>query len=174
MRPVAEADAGRGAADLLHRHAVLQVAHAGAAVVLVHRQAEQAERAHLRPELWRKGIAAFDFGGERRDLLGGEAHHGVAQQVGRLAQREVEAGELVRAHRLALSSAAFAGLLVLPGLYDGGGSPASGMRARNTGAPRGPSPPRAGPGARRGASGSGSAARKAWGCRSSPRRPRPR
>src|SRR3546814_7464668 len=48
MRPVAEADTGRGAADLLHRHAVLQVAHAGAAVVPVHRQAEQAERAHLR------------------------------------------------------------------------------------------------------------------------------
>src|SRR5690606_12082317 len=67
MGAVAEADAGRGAADLLHRDAVLQVAHAGAAVLLLHREAQQPERAHLRPELAREAVAAVDLLGERRD-----------------------------------------------------------------------------------------------------------
>jgi hypothetical protein len=51
---VAQADRGRGTADLLHGDAVLQIAHAGAAQLLLDRDAEQAEGAQLGPEVARK------------------------------------------------------------------------------------------------------------------------
>jgi hypothetical protein len=44
---------------------VLEVAEPGAAPVLLDRDAMQAERAHLRPELAREAVAAIDLGGER-------------------------------------------------------------------------------------------------------------
>src|SRR3546814_15922886 len=58
VRAVAEPDAGRSAADLLHRLALLQVAHAGAAAVLLARQPKPAERAHLRPHPAREPAAS--------------------------------------------------------------------------------------------------------------------
>ena len=51
VRAVGQADRGRAAADLLHGDAVLEIAEARAAVLLLHRDAVQAERAELRPQL---------------------------------------------------------------------------------------------------------------------------
>ena len=75
VRAVGEADRGRGAADLLHRDAMREIAHAGAAVFLLDRDAVQAERAHLGPQLDRETVGPVDLGGERRDLVLGEIAH---------------------------------------------------------------------------------------------------
>src|SRR3546814_9758203 len=68
VRAIAQADRRRGPADLLHRHAMLEVAHAGAAVFLADCDAEHAEAAELAPEVVREGVVAVDVRGPRRDL----------------------------------------------------------------------------------------------------------
>ena len=73
MRPVGQSDRGRGTADLLHRDAMFEVAHAGTAPFLLDRDAEDAEVTHLAPEVWREGVVAVDGGGARRDFRGGAA-----------------------------------------------------------------------------------------------------
>ena len=55
------------------RHDMLEVAQAEAAVFLLDGDAVQAELAHLRPQLAREPVLGVDLGGERRDLVGGEA-----------------------------------------------------------------------------------------------------
>ncbi len=79
MGAVGQADRGRGARDFFHRHDVREVAHVGAAVFLADGDAEQAELAHLAPQVHRELVAAVDFGGARRDLVGRELLHGFAQ-----------------------------------------------------------------------------------------------
>ncbi len=98
MGAIAEPDRARSAAHLLHGHAVLEVAETAAAVVLLHGDAVQAQRAHLRPELTRKTVGPVDLLGERRDLLLREAEHRVAQHVGDVAQPEIETRILVLYH----------------------------------------------------------------------------
>ena len=78
---VGQADRRRGAADLLHRDDVGEIAHAGAAVFLFDGDAEQAEVAELAPQVHGKLVAAVDLRRARRDLGGGELLHGVAQHV---------------------------------------------------------------------------------------------
>ena len=95
MRAVGQADRGRGAGDFFHRHDVFEVAHAGAAVFLLHGDAEHAEIAELAPEVGRELVVAVDRGGARRDLLGGEGLHGAAQHVGGFAQVEIQTRETV-------------------------------------------------------------------------------
>ena len=95
MRAVGQADGGRGAADLLHRHDMLQVAHAGAPILRRDGEAEQADGAQFRPEIGGEVVGEVDGGGTRRDLIGGKGFHDVAQQVGDLAQVEVQAAHLV-------------------------------------------------------------------------------
>ena len=103
VRAVGEADRAGGARNLLHRDAMLEIAEPGAAVVLRDGDAVQAERAHLRPELARKPVLAVDPLGERRDAVGGEARHAVAQHVGGLAEAEIEGrGALGSMARLAM------------------------------------------------------------------------
>ena len=92
MRAVGEADRGRGAADLLHRDDMREIAHAGAAEFLFDGDAEQAERAHFRPEIAREFVLVVDLGGARRDLALGEAAHRVAQHVDLVAEIEIETG----------------------------------------------------------------------------------
>ena len=70
MRAVGKADRAGGARNLLHRHAMLEIAEPGAAVRFRHGDAVQPERAHLRPELARKPVLAVDPLGERRDAVG--------------------------------------------------------------------------------------------------------
>ena len=100
MRAVAQADRGRAAADLLHRDAMGEIAHAAAAQLLLDRDAVQAERAHLRPQLDRKAVVAVDLGGDRRDLVVGEVAHGRAQHVDLGAEIVVERREARVLHAL--------------------------------------------------------------------------
>src|SRR5262249_56300490 len=78
--------------------AMVEVTESGAAPFLLDRDPMQAELAELRPEVTREGVAAVDLVGARRDLVGGETAHAVAQHVGGLAQAEVEAADVVYAH----------------------------------------------------------------------------
>ena len=98
MRAIGEADRGGGARDFLHRDAVLEIAEPGAAPFLLDGDAVHAELAQLRPEIARKRVAAVDLVGARRDPVGGEAAHAVAQHVGGLAQAEIKAADVVYAH----------------------------------------------------------------------------
>ena len=73
MRAVGQADRGGGARNLLHRHAMGEIAEARAAPLLFDRDAEKTERAELRPQLARKAVGAVDLVGARRDLVLGES-----------------------------------------------------------------------------------------------------
>ena len=117
MRAVGQADRGRGARDLLHRDAMREIAQPGAAVLLLDGDAEQAELAHLRPQIAREGVGAVDLVGARRDLVGREAAHAVAQHVGGLAEAEIEAAQVVPQHErwsLALAMLLVRGLELQP------------------------------------------------------------
>src|SRR6266511_3629986 len=74
-------DRGRGARDLFHGDDVGEIAHRGAAVLLLDRDAEQAERAELRPQVGRKLVAAVDLARARRDLLRREIAHAIAPEA---------------------------------------------------------------------------------------------
>ena len=105
VRAVAQAHRGRRPAHLLHRDAVLGVAEPDPAVLLLDGDPEDAEVAHLGPEVGGEVVRLVDRRRPGRDLVRGEAHHAVADEVGLVAEAEVEAGKLVRkrygAHLLA-------------------------------------------------------------------------
>ena len=90
MGAVGQADRARGARDFLHRHAMLEIAKAQAAILLRRGDPMQAEFSHLWPEVARKLIVAVDLSGARRDLLLCEAAGAVADHRGALAEIEVE------------------------------------------------------------------------------------
>ena len=81
MRAVGQADRCRGAAEFFHRDDVGEVAHAGAAVFLLHRDAEQAERAQFLPQVRRELVAVVDVRRARRDLVRREVAYRGAQHV---------------------------------------------------------------------------------------------
>mmetsp|Transcript_26227 Transcript_26227/g.61964 ORF Transcript_26227/g.61964 Transcript_26227/m.61964 type:complete len:421 (+) Transcript_26227:5135-6397(+) len=93
VRAVGQAHRRAGAADLLHRHHVGQVAHVGAAVLLGDGDAQHAQLAHLAPQIHRELVAAVDLGGAWRDLGLGKGAHRVAQSVDVFAELEVQAGQ---------------------------------------------------------------------------------
>ena len=68
MRAVGQADRRRGARNLLHGHAMGEIAQPCPAPFLLDRDAEKPELAELRPQLARKFVGAVDFGGARRNL----------------------------------------------------------------------------------------------------------
>ncbi len=70
--PYERPDRRRGARHLFHRDDVREVAEVGAAVLLLHRHAVQAERAELLPEVGAGTGCRGRCGGARRDLVGGE------------------------------------------------------------------------------------------------------
>ena len=90
VRAVRQADRRRGAADLLHRDDVRQVTHRGAAVFLLDGDAEQADVAHLAPQVRREDVVAVDLRRARRDLAVGELLHRRAQHVDGLAKMKVQ------------------------------------------------------------------------------------
>ncbi len=92
MRAVRQPDRGAAARNLLHRHAMGEVAETGAAKLLLDRDAEQAKRAELRPQLAGKAVGAVELGGARRDLVLGESAHGIAQHFDVAAEAEIKAG----------------------------------------------------------------------------------
>jgi len=85
MRAVGQCHRGRGTAQLLDGDDVREVAERRSAVVFLDRDAEQAERAELRPQIHRKFVAAIDFRCARRNFLRREVLHRGAQHVDRLA-----------------------------------------------------------------------------------------
>ncbi|OIQ86770.1 hypothetical protein GALL_313590 [mine drainage metagenome] len=100
VRAVAQRHGSAGARDLLHRDHVRQIAHAGAAVGLGHRDAQQSEVAELAPQVHRELVVAVDLGRARRDLGDGEVAHRVAHRVDVGAELEIKSGE-VHGHGLA-------------------------------------------------------------------------
>src|SRR5947208_3546581 len=91
MRSVGEADRGGAAADLLHRDAMREVAHSGAAIFFFDRDAVQPERAHFGPQLDREPVGPVDFGGERRDPVLGKAADRGPQHLDLRAEVKIEA-----------------------------------------------------------------------------------
>jgi hypothetical protein len=84
---------------------MLEIAEARAAILLLDRDAQQAEIAHLPPQIHRELVGRVDLGRARRDLVRGEALHAVAQHVGGLAEIEIERRILVGdGHRFLASS----------------------------------------------------------------------
>jgi hypothetical protein len=69
---------------------VREVAHVAAAVLLLHRDAEQAHVAELAPQVGREFVVAVDLGGARRDFLLAHLVNRVAQHVDVFAEAEVE------------------------------------------------------------------------------------
>ena len=90
---VGEADRSGAAADLLHRDAMREVAHSGAAIFFFDGDAVQAERAHLGPQLDGKPVGPVDLGGERRDPVLGKAANRGPQHVDLRAEIKIERGE---------------------------------------------------------------------------------
>src|SRR6185437_4169628 len=60
MRAVGQSDRRGSARNLLHRHAMMQIAEAGTAVFFFDGDPVQAERAHFRPEVAWKDVVAID------------------------------------------------------------------------------------------------------------------
>jgi hypothetical protein len=77
---------------------MLEIAHACAAVIFFHGDAEDAEVAHLAPQIVGEIVLPVDVGGAWRDLVAGEAHDRIAKHVGGVAECEVETGKTVRDH----------------------------------------------------------------------------
>src|SRR4029077_7968412 len=98
MRTIRQPDRARRARDFLHRDAMFEIAETGAAKLLLDRDAMHPELAEFWPQLARKRIAAVDLFGARRDVVGREAAHAVAQHVGGLAQPEIKPAETVGEH----------------------------------------------------------------------------
>jgi hypothetical protein len=71
---------------------VLEIAQAEAAELFLHRDAVQAELAHLGPQLAREFVGAVDLLGQRRNAVGREAGGGLADRVGGLAEAEIQSG----------------------------------------------------------------------------------
>ena len=105
MRAVGQADRGAGARNLLHRHAMFEIAQARAAVLLLDRDAVQAERAHFRPQVAREGVVAVDGRGARRDAVLREIVHRLAQHVDVGSEAEIEARPGIGDHEAASRSA---------------------------------------------------------------------
>src|SRR6266702_4315617 len=90
MRAVGQADRGRRPRNLLDRDAMLEIAEAGSAIFLFHRDAMQAERSNFGPEVARELVAAVDLGGARRDLVLREGMHRLANRIRGFTQVEIE------------------------------------------------------------------------------------
>ena len=69
-----------------------EIAHPRAAILLLDGDAEEPERAELRPQLARKLVGAVDLVGDRGDLVSGKVAHRLAQHFDVAAETEIEAG----------------------------------------------------------------------------------
>ena len=70
----------------------------GAAIGLGHGDAEHAQIAELAPQIAWEFIVRVDRRGARRDFVGGEAAHGIADHVGGLTEAVVEGRKLIADH----------------------------------------------------------------------------
>jgi hypothetical protein len=104
VRAIAQAHAGRRAADFFHGNHVRQVAHVGAAVFLAHGDAQHAQGAHLLPQVHRELVVAVDLGRAGRDLGLGKLAHRIAQRVDVFTELEIESGQVVHGVSLSFNS----------------------------------------------------------------------
>ena len=88
MGAVGQAYRGGGAADFLHGDDMGEIAHAGAAVFLLHRHAEQPQAAELSPQVGGEFIPAVYVRRARGDFPGREVLCRIPQQVDGFAQVE--------------------------------------------------------------------------------------
>jgi hypothetical protein len=117
MSAIAEADRGRSAADLLHRDAMGQIAHVGAAELLLDGDAVEPQLAHRRPQVDRELVLGVDLRRTRRYLLLSEGAHAVAQHVDIVAKAEVQIGIRCYRHFRTFLPRGLAGTLQ-PGLFN--------------------------------------------------------
>jgi len=82
----------RTTADLFHSHHMGQVAQAGTAVFFGHGNAQQAHVTELAPQVGGEQVVDVDLCRARRNLLGHEGLHLVAQHVDGFAEGEVQGG----------------------------------------------------------------------------------
>ncbi len=90
MGAVREPDGRRGATDFLHGHDVGQIAQPRTAVVFSGRYTEQAEFAEFGPQVTRKLVAGIDLCGARRNSVGREALHCLAQEIDVFTKAKIE------------------------------------------------------------------------------------
>src|SRR6185295_14289507 len=83
---------------LLHGDAMFDIAQPRSAVLLLHRDAQDAEFSELRPKLARKLVCPVDVIGERSNFIDGKAPHALANGIGSVAEPEVEAAVVVSGH----------------------------------------------------------------------------
>src|SRR5690348_5445232 len=81
MRAVGKADRCARARNLLHGHAMLEVAEPCPTVLLLNRDAMQAKRSHFRPKIAWENIVAVNGVRARRDTILRKITHGLAQHV---------------------------------------------------------------------------------------------
>ena len=106
MGAVGQAHRRARARDLFHRHAMGEIAEPRPAVLLLDGDAMQAERAHLRPQVARKCVAAVDLVGAGGDLVLGEAADRLAQHVHLGAETEVKTSPGIGDHHATPEDAA--------------------------------------------------------------------
>src|SRR5438105_14336292 len=92
VRAVTQPHRARGARYLLLRDDMLEIAEAKSAILLLHGDAVEPELTHLRPQVARELVSRVDLGGDRVDLVLGEAPRRLADRVGHFAQAKVETG----------------------------------------------------------------------------------
>ena len=109
MRAVGKTHRSGAAADLLHRHAMREIAHPGAAIFFLDRDAVQAERAHLGPQLDREAVGPVDLGGERRDPVLGKAADRCPQHVDLRAEIKIEGSKPRVLHGSAIGGCGWCG-----------------------------------------------------------------
>ncbi len=94
MRPVRQTNRGRCARDFFHRNDVREITHRGAAEFFFDSNTEDAEGAHLAPQIHRELVGAVDFGSARRDFGLRELLDGFAQGGDVFAMVKGQAGQM--------------------------------------------------------------------------------
>ena len=79
MRAIGKTDGGGGSRNLLHGHAMREIAEPGATPFLFDCDPEKTKRPELRPQIARKTVGPVDFVGARRDLFLRKVAHRVAK-----------------------------------------------------------------------------------------------
>src|SRR5215218_10017268 len=98
MRAIRQPDGAGRARYLFHSNAVLEITEAGAAPLLLDRDAMNTQRAERRPQIARKAVAAVDLVGAGMNFFGWERADALAQHVRGLAQAEIETANTAWRH----------------------------------------------------------------------------
>ena len=95
---VRQADRRTGARNFFHGHHVRQIAHVGATVLFTNGDTQNAQAAHLAPQIHGKLVAAIDFGRTRRNLSLGKFTHCIAQGINVFSQLKIQSWHIHGIH----------------------------------------------------------------------------